>query len=381
MVVERDSALPSPSLHRAQSVVVFAVFAATLLVGVVEWGTFRPLAVLGAVVALAAATPLFLLKPRLPVVLGALGPLGGAGVVLVGNAQSGNFAWFSMLVLVSWCAFVGGARPGLVYGAASLAVVGAEWIWAQPGSGAWANWLAGTGAIVLAALLLRQQFVLVQALRAAQASLAERSAAEERNRIARELHDVIAHSLTVALLHVSSARLAVQTDPEEADQALAEAERLGRQSLDEVRATVGMLRDGRGEGLAPPVPTADGVPILVSQFRQAGAEVLLEVKGDLAVLPATTGSALYRIVQEALTNAAKHAPGAPVIVEIAVTNRRTDLRVESAGPARNGAGLGLTSMAERAAAVGGTCRSGAGGRGWLVDASLPVPRRAASTWA
>jgi len=237
----------------------------------------------------------------------------------------------------------------------------------------WANWAAGVSASVFAVLLLRRQLLLVEALRAAQASLAERSAADERNRIAREVHDVIAHSLTVSLLHISSARLAVQTDPGEAEHALAEAERLGRQSLDEVRATVGLLRTGAEGRIAPPVPSADRVRALVEQFRQAGAEVTLEVSGDLAALPATTGSALYRITQEALTNAAKHAPGAAIDVDVEVTSLRARLTVDSSGPPGHGQGLGLVGMSERAAVLGGTCQAGPGGRGWLVEASLPVP--------
>ncbi len=106
---------------------------------------------------------------------------------------------------------------------------------------------------MLVATLLRHQVDLVDQLRAAQAGLAERSRAEERNRIAREVHDVIAHSLTVSLLHLSSARLAVEYEPAEAAQALAEAERLCRQSLAEVRNTVGLLRQDTGpdDGTGP----------------------------------------------------------------------------------------------------------------------------------
>ena len=106
----------------------------------------------------------------------------------------------------------------------------------------WGAWTAGVSFTVLAALLIRHQLTLVEQMRGLQADLAQRSRAEERNRIARDLHDVIAHSLTVSLLHVSSARLAVEHDPEDAARALADAERLTRQSLADVRATVGLLR-------------------------------------------------------------------------------------------------------------------------------------------
>ena len=154
--------------------------------------------------------------------------------------------------------------------------------------------------------------MLVAQLRAAQAGLAAKARAEERNRISRDLHDVIAHSLTVSLLHVMSARLAVESDPEDAARSLAEAERLGRESLAEVRQVVGLLR---ADGAVPdldrtlPQPGVSGVPSLVERFQAAGADVTLTVDGDAGRLPATVGLAVYRILQEALTNVIRHAPG------------------------------------------------------------------------
>ena len=211
------------------------------------------------------------------------------------------------------------------------------------------------------------------------ARLAEQTRTEERARIARELHDVIAHSLTVSLLHVTSARLAVEHDPAAASRALAEAERLGRRALTEVRATVGLLRvDDRGE-VAPPVPGGEQVPMLVEQFRRAGVPVCPAIEGDLSALPETVGSTLYRIVQEALTNAVKHAPGARVTVEVAATNGHVDVRVDSAGIPRHGTGMGLTNMAERARALGGTCTAGPGGRAGSSQRSSPGGRSEART--
>jgi len=177
----------------------------------------------------------------------------------------------------------------------------------------------------------------MERLSAAQAGLAERSRAEERSRIARDLHDVIAHSLTVSLLHVTSARLAVEHDPADAARALADAERLGRLSLAEVRATMGLLRSEPAEGIAAPVPGADQVPRLVRQLREAGADVTLVADGDTTGLPATTGSTVYRIVQEALANASKHAPGSPVLVEISIHNGRCRGVRGQRGPSGSGA--------------------------------------------
>ncbi|MDQ6806323.1 MAG: histidine kinase, partial [Actinomycetota bacterium] len=235
---------------------------------------------------------------------------------------------------------------------------------------------ASLGAAVLlvraAALAVQHERSLLEQLRAAQSGLAERSRAEERNRIARELHDVIAHSLTVSLLHVSSARLAVEYDPADAARALEEAERLGRQSLSEVRSIVGMSRSDTGEPLTAPAPRIDGVTELVEQFRRAGAEISLSMDGDLTRVPATTGSTVYRIAQESLTNAVKHAPGSPVTVRLLAERRRIELTVDSTGAPREGAGMGLETMRERAEAVGGRCAAGPQGEGWRVHATLPV---------
>jgi signal transduction histidine kinase len=252
---------------------------------------------------------------------------------------------------------------------------GAEWLWAVRDPG-WAPWTAGVTVSVLATLLIRHEFVLVERLRATQADLAERTRTEERTRIARELHDVIAHSLTVSLLHVTSARLAVEHDPADAARALAEAERLGRQSLTEIRSTMGLLREGWSEGaptgVAPPVPGFGDLPILVDQLRRAGSDVSLNIGGDVGALPETAGATVYRIVQEALTNATRHAPGSPVAVRVEVAISGVEVDVDSAGAPGHGSGMGLANMTERARALGGTCTAGPGGNGWLVHANLPV---------
>jgi signal transduction histidine kinase len=232
--------------------------------------------------------------------------------------------------------------------------------------------MAGTTLSVLAGLLVRHEIDLVSQLRAAQAGLAERARAEERNRVARELHDVIAHTLTVLLLHITSARLAAEHDLADAARALAEAERLGRESLAEVRMTVGMLHQDGDTSRTAPLPGAGDVPALVERFRSAGADITLAIDGDTGRLPATTGLAVYRILQEALTNAVKHAPGSPTAVRLSVHADAVRLAVDSAAEPGTGTGLGVPSMRERAEALGGSCQAGPGGRGWLVQATLPL---------
>jgi signal transduction histidine kinase len=321
----------------------------------------------GTLIALAGAVPLFLGRSRFPLGWAAVAT---AGVVVINNADSRAVSWFAVIVLGAWCVLSGGIRVGVTYWIAGVLLFGGEWFWALRDPG-WGPWTAGLTVTVLAAVLIRHEFVLVERLHAAQGDLAERSRAEERLRIAHELHDVIAHSLTVSLLHVTSARLAVEHDPADAARALAEAERLGRQSLAEVRATVGLLADP-GQPVAPPVPGAGQLAGLVQQMRDAGADVTLRMDVDAAEVASITGSTIYRIVQEALTNATRHAPGAAVTVAVTASGGRVELDVESAGRPGRGSGLGMESMQERARALGGTCTAGPGGRGWLVHASLPV---------
>ena len=328
------------------------------------------IAIAGLLIAVAGAVPTFLSPSRLLLVYSAVATVGITLVATVGSGSS-NVAWFALCIVVFWCVMCGGLRVGLVYWAAIVALFVAESV-LNVGDAGWVSWIAGATFTGLAALLVRHQIVLTERLKQAQAALVEQSRIEERNRIARELHDIIAHSLTVSLLHVASARLAIQDDPADAVRALAEAERLGRQSLADVRATMGIGRGDKPDEIAPPVPAIGDLTHLVAQMNTAGVPARLDMHGDLDLLPATTGATIYRIVQEALTNSAKHAPRAPVGIVVTVGESCVEACVDSAGTPGHGSGMGLTSMRERAEAVGGTCVAGPGGNGWLVHALLPI---------
>lgn len=316
------------------------------------------------------AGALMLQARRRPLVYAAVAT---GGIAVLGNGQSSAVSWFAVCLLTGWCLLIGGRRDGLGYGAGALILFACQWLWVESDPG-WGAWMAGTTLTALAGLLVRHEVDLVSQLRAAQAGLAAQARVEERNRIARELHDVIAHTLTISLLHVTSARLAVEYDPDDAARALAEAERLGRESLTEVRAAVGLLReDGQtASGPTGPLPGWEAMPALVERFRSAGADVTLAVHGDTKGLPATTGLAVYRILQEALTNTIKHAPGAATAVTLTVSAGTVELTVDSAGEPGRGTGLGMISMRERAESLGGRCEAGPGGRGWLVKGTLPL---------
>jgi len=361
-----DPAGPAEHLPARVRWAAIVVFAAVTVAGAVRLNPSAPVAVAGAIVAVGAAIPLVL--GWRPVLIYAA--VATAGIAMLGHGMSSNIGWFGVCLLTCWCVLAGRRREALVYWAATMLLFAAEWLWVQPDPG-WGAWLAGVTLTAAFSVLIRHDRDLLRQLRLAQAGLAERARAQERNRIARELHDVIGHTLTVSLLHVQSARLAVEHDPADAARALAEAERLGRECLTEVRATVGMLREDDAADRTAPLPGAAGLPALVEQFRSAGADVTLTVEGDTAGLPATTGLAVYRIAQEALTNAAKHAPGAPTEVRLRVSPGEVTLTADSRAVPGQGTGLGVVSMRERAESVGGSCEAGPGGRGWLVRATLP----------
>jgi signal transduction histidine kinase len=362
-----DPAGPAVYLSGRARWATLTVFAVLTTAGVIRLNPSAPAAVAGALVAVGAAA-LLVLGWR-PVLLYAV--IATAGIAVLGNATSSNVGWFTICLLTAWCVLAGTRLEGLLYWAAVVLLFAAEWLWGQPDPG-WGAWMAGVTLTAAFSLLIRHDRDLLRQLRLAQAGLAERARAQERNRIARELHDVIGHTLTVSLLHVQSARLAVEHDPADAARALAEAERLGRECLAEVRTTVGMLREDDAADRTAPLPGAGALPALVEQFRSAGADVTLTVEGDTAGLPATTGLAVYRIAQEALTNAAKHAPGAPTEIRLRVSPGAVTLTADSQAVPGQGTGLGMVSMRERAESVGGSCEAGPGGRGWLVRATLPL---------
>ncbi|MFH9292935.1 sensor histidine kinase [Streptomyces sp. NPDC017520] len=214
-------------------------------------------------------------------------------------------------------------------------------------------------------------------------AMERRQAAEaERAAIARELHDMIAHSVSVIAVRAESATYTTPDLSPPARDAFQEIAGTARSSMAELRRLLGVLRTGDGAETATPLtapqPSLAGLDDLLEQHRAVGGAAELRVTGERAPLPASWELSAYRIVQEALTNARRHAPGAHTVVEIhyspgLLTVRATD---DGPGPAPSGSsgrqGHGLVGMAERAALLGGGLTAGRGpAGGFLVEAELP----------
>lgn len=299
----------------------------------------------------------------------------GGGAFGLAMEHDGQLSLMLLTLAVGQLAASVPVRRALVYALlATLLPLGRYLV--EPHFVEWVFWAAGIFLATCGGLLLQRQHALVVQLHAAQAALAEEAATQERRRIAREVHDVIAHSLTVSMLHVTAARLAVRRDVAAAEEALFDAERLGRQALTDVRRTVGLLHDGEGGATATALPDASDLPALVEAYVLAGQQVQLRCTADLASATPAGGLALYRAVQEGLANAAKHAPGEPVTVAV---SRQGDRLVAEVVNTLNGTsssngqgGIGLRGMRERVEAVGGTVEAGRRDDTWVTSCAIPV---------
>jgi signal transduction histidine kinase len=208
-------------------------------------------------------------------------------------------------------------------------------------------------------------------------TLRDQAAAQERARIARELHDVVAHHVSMVAVQAETARLTTPGMPPEGQARLAAIGDTARDALTEMRRLLGLLRaDVAGEAERAPQPGLDRLAELVDGARAAGTSIRLAVHGDVVALPPGVDLTAYRIVQEALTNARRHAPGADVEVELRFGSDAVRLLVRDNGPGPNpdgDGGHGVLGMHERVAMVGGSLRVGpADGGGFVVEARLPI---------
>lgn len=275
-----------------------------------------------------------------------------------------------------------GLRPGALVGGLSFVLIG----FANAGPGVVAapvHFLDIVLGLVIGAMLLWQMRALAAERRAREKAW-EQATAAERNRIAREIHDLVAHSLSVTLLHITGARHALRDVGEgegdaadtvdEVDAALADAERVGRRAMADIRRTVSAIADGPEPRQS--LPSAGDIAALVGELDAAGLDVEYDESGDPAALPDAAGLGLYRIAQESLANVAKHAPGNVARVRLAFARGGARLTVSNplagVAPRRTtgDVGSGLAGMHARAEQLGATLTAGPSGEDWVVDVRL-----------
>jgi signal transduction histidine kinase len=275
-----------------------------------------------------------------------------------------------------WCASLGTAAAlGLLAVVTPVFVALVQ----DPAEVAVGIWLVAMVFVWVVGRAVARQERLVVELEEARRQLAEQALVAERRRIARDVHDFVGHGLAAVMLQVTSARHVLRRDLEAAEEALRSAEEVGRRSMQELRRTVMLLRSDDDAGVAAPVPRVSEIPALVEQARTGGLAVELSTRGDLSGIPPSVGLAVYRIAQEALANAAHHAPRAHTMVRLELTTGRVLLVAETRGPLVAGSAsererprYGLVGMQERAAALGGECAAGPTPEGWRVRCELPV---------
>jgi signal transduction histidine kinase len=249
----------------------------------------------------------------------------------------------------------------------------------DPSEIAVALWVVGVSFPWVLARPLVRQAELTRELEATRRELARQALLAERRRIARDVHDFVGHGLAAVMLQVTSARHVLRRDAESAEEALRSAEEVGRRSMQELRRTVALLRSDDDTEVPPPLPSATEIAELVDQGRSGGLAVEFHARGDLSRIPAGVGVALYRIAQEALANAARHAPRARTVLGLELADGQVRLVAETSGPLVAAPAIeperpryGLIGMRERATALGGRFAAGPTPEGWRVTCELPL---------
>jgi signal transduction histidine kinase len=325
------------------------------------------------VLAVACSAPL-VVRRRAPIPV--LAVVGAVVVVfaLLGNGAAGDTA----LALAAYTVAAHEPWRRVAVYALPIAIV-AELV-SQIAAQTHGNWLEvlvgatfGVGLPVLIGRIVfnrRRRIVLDRELAAREA------VATERTRIARELHDVVAHSMSVMIVQAGAARTVVGRDPEAAQEAIAHVEETGRAGLAEMRRLIGVLTEGDGAVSTAPMPGLADLDRLLDTVRAAGLSVEVMRTGTPRALPAGADLAAYRVIQESLTNVLKHAGPANARVSLDFASDRLTIEVADDGrgrPAEPGVGHGLIGMRERVGVFGGTLTTGdRPGGGFVVRAEIPV---------
>ncbi|MFG3281019.1 sensor histidine kinase [Streptomyces sp. NPDC048111] len=374
----RVARLPWPSTIALTAVVL----AGSRFAGHAQTGRV-PLDAVGAVL-LVLACAVLLVRLRHPVVA-VFGASAAALVYLAAGYPYGPV--FFPVAVGCFTAVIAGHRRQ-AWGAVAMLWLGhlavAHWLyrWLPPAHDAAPAWTqevavaAWAVAVVAVAELVRVRREQWARERAGRAAAAKRRADEERLRIARELHDVLAHSISVINVQAGVGLALLDSDPEQARTALTTIKSASKEALGEVRQVLETLR-APGEAPRSPAPGLDRLPELVEQAAGAGLTVRTTSTGRPVTLPPGADLAAFRIVQEALTNVVRHSAARTARVAVGYEPGALVLRIEDDGPASaneaGGSGNGLIGMRERAAALGGTVDAGPAGRaGFRVTARLPL---------
>ena len=287
-------------------------------------------------------------------------------------------AMFVVIVAVCWAAAQGlrlASTIGFVGGASIVIVAMVMEHDAFKQSGA-VSWITGLATGWFMGVLVNRQRQLTDDLTEARHELSLAAIRDERAMVAREVHDIVGHGLTVALLNISGARRHLSKNPDTAAEALDRAEAVTRDSLETVRNVVGLLSSESQR--FEPMPGGADVSTIVERARQSGLSISFALTGDPAELEPAVGLTLVRLLQESLSNASRHAPGAPIDVSLTVAPTNVTAvvsnpmpRAADGAPPTNRHGLGLASMTDRVAAVRGTLDIGRCDDRWLVHCVLP----------
>ena len=322
---------------------------------------------------LVASAPLAV-RRRAP--LPVLGVVSGATIAfaLVGNGGAGDTA----LALATYTVAAHEPWRRVATFGIPLAVVGA--LASQLAAQKHHNWIEVvvglTFAVGLPILVGRIVFNRRRRLVLDRETAAREAVTLERTRIARELHDVVAHAMSVMIVQAGAARTVVDRDPKAAHDAIAQVEETGRAGLAEMRRLIGVLTDDGQAGSTAPMPGLAQLDPLLDTVRSAGLPVEVVRSGAARELPAGADLAAYRVIQESLTNALKHAGPASARVELEYAPDRLTIEVVDDGrgpPAEPGVGHGLIGMRERVGMFGGSLRTSARpGGGFVVHAEIPV---------
>jgi signal transduction histidine kinase len=274
-----------------------------------------------------------------------------------------------------WSPSLGSSVPLAILAAATPALVA---LVQDPAEVAVAIWVMG----ILFPWVISRAFVrqerLAEQLQDTRRQLAQQALVAERREIARDVHDFVGHGLAAVMLQITSARHVLRRDPAAAEEALRSAEEVGRRSMQELRRTVALLRSEDDARVKPPLPSVEEIPALVDQARAGGLAVELQMRGDLSAIPPSVGVAVYRITQEALANAVRHAPRARTAVGLELVNGWVALVADTTGPLepasseRQRPRFGVLGMQERATALGGHLTAEPTPSGWRVSCELPV---------